>query len=61
VSAAPPSRLKRSKASLVGGVACAAGAFILALLLLGSPSPLNLTIALVVGAALGLWVRLADL
>jgi len=58
---APPQRLKRSKASLVGGLACASGAFVLALLLLGSPSPLHILIAVVIGAALGAWVRLADL
>jgi preprotein translocase subunit SecF len=58
---APPQRLKRSKASLVGGIASAAGAFILVLLLLGSSSPRNIAIALLVGVALGVWVRLADL
>jgi hypothetical protein len=58
---ARPQPLKRSQASLFGGIACAAGAFTLALLLLGSPSPLHIVIALLIGAALGAWVRLADL
>ena len=58
---APATRLKRSQASLFGGIACGIGAFILALLLAGGPSPLNIAIGLVVGAALGVWVRLADL
>jgi len=30
-------------------------------LLAGGPSPLNIAIGLVIGAALGIWVRLADL
>jgi hypothetical protein len=58
---APPEKRKRSQASLFGGIACALGAFILALLLLGGPSPPNVVIALAIGAALGAWVRLADL
>lgn len=58
---APPARLKRSQASLFGGVACGVGAFILYLLLAGGPSPLNIAVGLAVGAALGVWVRLADL
>jgi hypothetical protein len=58
---APPLKLKRSQASLVGGLACGVGAFILALLLMGSAGPLHILIALVIGAALAAWVRLADL
>lgn len=58
---APPASLKRSQASLFGGVACGVGAFILYLLLAGGPSPLNIAVGLAVGAALGVWVRLADL
>ncbi|MGE0257800.1 MAG: hypothetical protein AB7H71_15445 [Alphaproteobacteria bacterium] len=58
---APPARLKRSRASLVGGIACGVGVAILTVLLLGEPTPFNLAIALVVGAALAAWVRLADL
>jgi hypothetical protein len=58
---APPARLKRSQASLFGGIACGIGVFILVLLLAGGPSPLNIVIGLAIGAALGVWVRLADL
>ena len=57
----PPARLKRSVASLFGGIACGVGVCILYLLLAGGPSPLNLAIGLAIGAALGVWVRLADL
>jgi uncharacterized membrane protein YccC len=58
---APANRLKRSQASLFGGLACGVGAFILVLLLAGGPSPLSIAIGLVIGAALGAWVRQADL
>jgi hypothetical protein len=58
---APPARLKRSQASLFGGIACGVGVFVLVLLLAGGPSPLHIAIGLAVGAALGVWVRLADL
>jgi len=58
---APPARLKRSQASLFGGIACGIGVFILTLLLAGGPSPLNIVLGLAIGAALGTWVRLADL
>ena len=58
---APPARLKRSQASLFGGIACAIAAFILSLLLLGGPGPLSIAVGLIAGAALGAWVRLADL
>jgi hypothetical protein len=54
-------RLKRSRASLVGGVATGIGVAILTLLLTGGPSPQNLVLGLVVGAAVAVWVRLADL
>jgi hypothetical protein len=58
---APPERLKRSQASLFGGIGCGVGTFILTLLLAGGLGPLNVAIALAIGAALGAWVRLADL
>lgn len=58
---APPARLKRSQASLFGGIACGVGVFVLYLLLAGGPSPLNIAIGLAIGAALAVWVRLADL
>lgn len=56
---APP--LKRSAASLFGGIACGIGVFILTVLLLGGPSLASVAAGLLVGAALALWVRLADL
>jgi len=58
---APPTKLKRSQASLVGGIACGLGVAILAVLLLGGPVPVNLAIGILLGAALAVWVRLADL
>ena len=58
---APPERLKRSQASLFGGIASSVGVFILYLLLAGGPSPLHIAIGLAIGVALGAWVRLADL
>lgn len=58
---APPARLKRSQASLVGGIVCGIGVAILVVLLLGGPTPANVAIGLLAGAALGVWVRLADL
>lgn len=58
---APPARLKRSQASLVGGIVCGIGVAVLVVLLLGGPTLPNVAIALLVGAALGVWVRLADL
>jgi uncharacterized membrane protein YccC len=58
---APSERLKRSQASLIGGIACGIGVAILTILLLGEPSPANVAIGVLVGAALALWVRLADL
>lgn len=56
-----PTLLKRSRASLVGGVATGIGVAILTLLLTGSPTPQHIAIALVIGAVVAIWVRLADL
>ena len=53
--------LKRSIASLVGGIAVAAGVLALWLLLAGNAEPANLAIGVVLAAAVGAWVRLADL
>jgi hypothetical protein len=58
---APPARLKRSQASLFGGIACGIGIAILTVLLLGGPAPANVAIGILVGTALAVWVRLADL
>ena len=57
----PPQRLKRSLASLFGGIACGIGAFILTLLLFGGATPLAVIVGLVIGATLAAWIRLADL
>ena len=53
--------LKRSTASLVGGVAVAIGVLVLWLLLTDSLAPGVVAIGLVLAAAVGTWVRLADL
>ncbi len=53
--------LKRNIASLVGGIAVAIGVLILWLLLAGNTSPGTLAVGLVLAAAVGAWVRLADL
>jgi len=57
---ATATRLKRSRASLVGGIATGIGVFILGVLLAGT-SPGSLVLALVVALAVAIWVRLADL
>ena len=54
-------RLKRSRASLVGGIATGIGVAILTLLLTGGPSPQHIVLGLVIGTAVAVWVRLADL
>jgi multisubunit Na+/H+ antiporter MnhE subunit len=54
-------KLKRNIASLVGGIAVAIGVLILWLLLAGSTAPASIAIGLVLAAATGAWVRLADL
>jgi len=59
--AAPTTRLKRSRASLVCGVATGVGVFILALLLAGDTSTTHIVIAAAIGGAIATWVRLADL
>jgi hypothetical protein len=54
-------RLKRNIASLIGGIAVAAGVLILWLLLAGSLAPDTIAVGLVLAMAAGAWVRLADL
>ncbi len=58
---ATPTRLKRSRASLVGGIATGVGVFILALLLAGDTSVTTVAIGLALAIAVTVWVRLADL
>ena len=58
---ATATRLKRSRASLVGGVATGLGVFILVILLAGNANALNVTIGLALAIVVAAWVRLADL
>ena len=58
---APPHRLKRSRASLFGGIGSGVGAFVLVVLLASASSALGIAAGLVIGGGLGTWVRLADL
>jgi len=53
--------LKRSIASLIGGIATGALVFILWMLIAGTASPLAVGAGLVAGGLVGTWVRLADL
>ena len=53
--------LKRSTASLIGGIAVGIFLLVLALLIAGGPSPLAITVGLLVAVVVGGWVRLADL
>jgi uncharacterized membrane protein (UPF0136 family) len=57
---ATATRLKRSRASLVGGIATGIGVFLLGLLLAGTSAP-SIALALVIALAVAAWVRLADL
>ena len=61
MSAAASPRLKRSKASLFGGIATGIGVAILTLLLAGDASLPHLALAAALGIAVATWVRLADL
>ncbi|HEX3861622.1 MAG TPA: hypothetical protein VHY35_08005 [Stellaceae bacterium] len=61
MTAMPAARLKRSQASLFGGIVCGIGVMILYLLLVGDVSVGNLAVGAAIGLALGGWVRLADL
>ena len=58
-AAGPP--LKRSRASLFGGIATGVGVFILTLLLAGDAALPHLALAALLGIAVAAWVRLADL
>jgi hypothetical protein len=53
--------LKRSAASLVGGIAVGVAVFVLWLLLAGEASVATIATGAVVATAIGTWVRLADL
>jgi len=54
-------QLKRSTASLIGGIAVGLFVFVLVLLLAGAPSLPAVIVALLLASAVGAWVRLADL
>lgn len=53
--------LKRSTASLIGGIAVAIFVLALWLLLAGDVTPAAVASGLVVASLIGAWVRLADL
>jgi len=53
--------LKRSIASLVGGIAVGIFIFVLSLLIAGSTARAAVTLGLVLAVLVGGWVRLADL
>ncbi len=53
--------LKRSIASLIGGIAIGIFVLVLWLLLAGSTSPASVVSGLIVASLIGAWVRLADL
>ncbi len=52
---------QRSRASAIGGVATGLAISVLCLLLAGGLSWTSIAIAVVIGASVGVWVRLADL
>ncbi len=53
--------LKRSIASLIGGIAVGIFVLVLWLLLAGGMSPVAVSSGLIVASLIGAWVRLADL
>ena len=53
--------LKRSTASLIGGIAVAIFVLVLWLLLAGNTSPVAVGSGVLVASLVGTWVRLADL
>ena len=54
-------RVKRALPSLIGGVGVAIFVLVLWLLLAGTSNPVLVGAGVVVGALVGIWVRLADL
>lgn len=61
LKAAPPGRLKRARASLIGGIAVGIGVAILTVLLAEGLSTGHVALGVAIGAIVGTWVRLADL
>ncbi|HLI10274.1 MAG TPA: hypothetical protein VKY65_01635 [Alphaproteobacteria bacterium] len=61
VKGAPSGRLKRSRASLIGGIGTGIGVFALTVALAGNWHVGTIILGIVLGGALAAWVRLADL
>lgn len=57
----PQAHLKRSMPSLIGGIFSGIVVFVLWLLLFGTSNIGLVVLGLAVAAALGIWIRLADL
>jgi uncharacterized membrane protein (UPF0136 family) len=57
----PEQHLKRSMPSLIGGIFSGIVIFVLWLLLFGASSVGMVVSGLVIAAAIGIWIRLADL
>jgi len=57
----PQGHLKRSMPSLIGGIFSAVVVFVIWLLLFGTGSLAMVLLGFVLSAALGFWIRLADL
>ena len=60
----PRQSVKTGRASLIGGIAVAVASFILWALItheLGVATPALLFVGLLIAAAIGLWIRVADL
>ncbi|HWB49598.1 MAG TPA: hypothetical protein VG651_10850 [Stellaceae bacterium] len=57
----PQSHLKRSMPSLIGGIFSGIVVFVLWLLLFGTGSIAMVVLGAAISAALGTWIRLADL
>ena len=57
----PQAHLKRSMPSLIGGIFSGIVVFVIWLLLFGTGSIGMVVLGLVLAAALGTWIRLADL
>ena len=57
----PQAHLKRSMPSLIGGIFSGIVVFVLWLLLFGTSSLPMVMLGLLLSAALGTWIRLADL
>jgi len=54
-------QVKRSMPSLIGGIFTALAVLVLWLLLFGTGSIATIVLGVLVSAALGVWIRLADL